>query len=64
MQGSLLDRLAETGRMLTVSEVSELLGVSEKWVYQKAQAGKLPSFRLGLLWRFDPLQLAQWLGKK
>jgi len=50
--------------MLTVSEVSKLLGVSEKWVYQKAAAGKLPSFRCGLLWRFDPLQLAQWLGKK
>jgi excisionase family DNA binding protein len=64
MYGSMLDRFLERGTALTVAEVSQLLSVSTKWVYESAAAGRLPSFRVGLLWRFDPFALAQWMRSK
>jgi len=64
MQGSMLDRFLERGTALTVAEVSELFAISTKRVYEMATSGQLPSFRVGLLWRFDPFVLAQWMRSK
>ena len=35
-------------------DVSRYLKVSRNWVYQQADAGTLPSIRMGGLRRFDP----------
>ena len=35
-------------------DVARYLKVSRNWVYQQADAGKLPSVRMGGLRRFDP----------
>jgi excisionase family DNA binding protein len=37
-----------------VNDVARFLKVSRSWVYQRAQAGLLPSLQVGGLVRFDP----------
>ena len=41
----------------TAEDVAAYLKASRSWVYQKAEAGLLPSLRLGGLLRFDPDQI-------
>lgn len=39
-------------KYLTVTQVAELLQLSEKTVYRLAQRGELPAFKVGGSWRF------------
>jgi excisionase family DNA binding protein len=48
-------RDAET--LWTPAEVAAYLRVSRSWVYQKAEAGLLPSLRFGGCLRFDPASI-------
>jgi excisionase family DNA binding protein len=38
-------------------EVARYLKVSRNWVYQQADAGRLPSVRIGGVRRFDPAKI-------
>ena len=49
--------------MMTASQVAELLGVHENWVYDQAANGSLPSYKLGGARRFDPAELRTWLAE-
>lgn len=40
------------GQLLTVRDVADLLNTKRSWVYQKAEDGTLPSFKLGHYRRF------------
>lgn len=40
------------GRLLTVSEVAELLRINKSTVYRMAKQGRLPATRVGRQWRF------------
>ena len=48
-------------KLLEVREVSDVLGLSEKVVRDKARAGELPALRVGREWRFDPVRLRTWI---
>lgn len=50
-----------TQKILTISEVSELLKVHPITVYRMIKQGRLPHFRIGRVLRFDADQLADWL---
>lgn len=50
-----------TQKILTLSEVSELLQVHPITVYRLIKQGKLPYFRIGRVLRFDADQLENWL---
>jgi hypothetical protein len=39
------------------NDVARHLKASRSWVYQKAEAGILPSLRIGGLLRFDPVEI-------
>ena len=39
-------------RLLTVSEVAELLRINKSTVYRMAKQGRLPATRVGRQWRF------------
>ena len=57
---SLCERV--TGRTLAdrlwkVGDVAEYLQVSTSWVYKQAEAGLLPTRRLGASLRFDPADI-------
>jgi len=40
------------GRLLTVSEVADLLRINKSTVYRMAKQGRLPATRVGRQWRF------------
>ena len=50
-----------TQKILTLTEVAELLQVHPITVYRLIKAGKLPAFRIGRVLRFDADQLENWL---
>jgi excisionase family DNA binding protein len=58
---SLADRIARIDHALTAKEVAKLLNTSPITIYQHAQAGLIPSFKVGTLVRFDPAAVAKWL---
>lgn len=47
--------------LLTVKEVAERLRVSAAWVRSEAESGGLPAYQVSARWRFDPIELADWL---
>jgi len=47
--------------ILTISEVADLLRITEKTAYRLASAGKIPGFKVGGSWRFDRGQIADWI---
>ncbi len=49
--------LADPEGLLTAKQAAALLGMSESWVYQRAESGELPCVRLGHALRFDPAAL-------
>ena len=51
-------------KAMTVKEVAELLGVSDKQVYSLASRNIIPYFRVGGALRFDPFGIAAWLRKQ
>jgi excisionase family DNA binding protein len=55
--------LRSLGQALTVTQVAELLQVSERHVYHLVQSGVMPHFKIGSAVRFDPDTLGDWLQK-
>ena len=49
------------GRLLTASEVGELLNVPSTWVLEHARAGTIPHVRLGRYVRFDEDDVLVWV---
>lgn len=48
-------------RLLTARELAELLGVHENWVYARAAAGRIPSYRIDGARRFARDEVEDWL---
>ncbi|GMA49223.1 hypothetical protein GCM10025857_05800 [Alicyclobacillus contaminans] len=48
-------------RLLTMTEVAEICGVSVSRVYELAREGLIPVVRLGRQLRVDPEQLERWI---
>lgn len=52
--------MSELEGLLNVDQAAELLGVPPSWVRRRANAGVIPSVRLGRYLRFDPVALRAW----
>jgi excisionase family DNA binding protein len=48
-------------RLLTASEVAELLAVPETWVRETTRAGHLPHVRLGRYVRYERDEILAWV---
>jgi len=48
------------GQLLTVREVSDMINVHEKTVYQWISQGKIPHVRINRLVRFDEREIREW----
>ncbi len=59
-----LDGSPMTDEILTIREMAELLKINEKTAYKLASAGKLPGFKVGGSWRFERLEVANWIKRK
>jgi len=51
-------------KMLTISEVAELLRVTERTVYEWANEGKIPASKIGNSWRFWEAEVVKWVDEK
>ena len=51
-------------KILTLSEVSELLKVANETVYSMVQKGRLPAFKIGGQWRFQRADIDQWIEEQ
>lgn len=49
-------------RLLTVDDVAERFSVPKSWVYQNAETGRLPSFKVGRYRRFSAQALEDYLS--
>jgi excisionase family DNA binding protein len=61
---TLIQLLESRKKALTVQEIAELLGVSDKHIYEMTADGTLPAFYVGRSVRLDPQDIADWLRKK
>ena len=53
-----------SGKLLSVREVSKKLGVGVRTIYREVNEGKIPGFKFGGQWRFDPEVIEEWLQKE
>jgi excisionase family DNA binding protein len=51
-------------KAMTVKEVADVLGVSDKQIYSLVSRSLIPYFRVGGALRFDPFAIAAWLRKQ
>ena len=61
LKGVLLVASGTLPRLLTVEEAAEFLGLSRNNLYIAAREGRIPSFKVGSLVRFDLDELRSWL---
>lgn len=50
-----------TDRLWTADEVADFLGLHVQTVYSKAQAGEIPSFKIGSKRRFRRSEIEAWV---
>ena len=58
---TLVQKLHARSGLLTIADVSELLGFHQVTLRDWARAGRLPALRIAGQWRFDPVELAAWV---
>jgi excisionase family DNA binding protein len=49
---------------LTISQVAELLQLSDKTIYRLAQEGQIPGFKAGGSWRFRRKDIDEWAAEQ
>ena len=45
------DDQASRARMLSIEDVADYLGVSQRWVYEQVRSGRLPAMLIARSWR-------------
>lgn len=58
------DCLDERRHALVVTDIAELLRISERQVYKLVAAHRIPCFKIGGSIRFDPVAISAWLRQK
>lgn len=49
--------------LLDVEQLARRLGVPRSWIYNQAQAGKIPALKLGKYVKFSPTEIEEWLSR-
>ncbi len=50
-----------TGDVMTIKKVADYLKPAEKTAYRLAAEGKIPSFKVGVFWRFRKSKIDRWI---
>ena len=50
--------------ILTIKEVAGYLKVTERTIYRLSQAKKIPSFKVGGMWRFLRVDIDRWITRR
>jgi len=59
-----VNRDTERDRLMTLQDVAEYLQVKERTIYQWAQKGDIPAFKLGNVWRFKRQDIDLWIEER
>lgn len=51
-------------KLLSVKEIAEYLGLSERTIYKMIQVNEIPCFKVGGRFRFRESEVNEWLGQK
>lgn len=51
-------------KLMTLQEVADYLQIKERTIYQWAQLGKIPGFKLGNIWRFKREDIDTWIEEQ
>lgn len=57
----MIEDMRKRKSLMTVREITTLLGVHQQTVYEWCWAGKIPSVRIGARIKFDPRAIATWM---
>ena len=49
---------------MTLQEVAEYLQIKERTIYDWAQKGQIPAFKLGNVWRFKREDIDLWIEER
>lgn len=49
---------------MSLSEIAEYLNLKERTIYQWSQQGKIPSFKLGNVWRYSKEDIDLWIEEQ
>lgn len=61
---SIVTTIRQSTKALTVSQLSDLLSVGRRTLYDAIDSGRLPAYRFGSNVRLDPQTTADWLQDK
>ena len=51
-------------KLLDIAQLSEMLNIKKKTIYDWTHKGTIPYIKLGGLIRFDPKEIEQWIKSK
>ncbi len=51
-----------TDRLLTVTDLCRLLGMSRRWVHERTRRQEIPCYRFGTALRFDLEDVRRWMA--
>jgi excisionase family DNA binding protein len=60
-EGSIISHIRSRRSAWTADQLAALFEMSSKTIYKMAASGRIPSFRIGGVVRFDPGATADWL---
>lgn len=49
------------GRLLTATQVAQMLGVPKSWAYEQSRKGRIPTVNLGRYRRYRTEAISQWI---
>ena len=61
---TITDKLRGRTKVMKVAEVADLLNLDPDTIVRYANEEKLPAFKVGSRWRFDPETLAIWIEQQ
>ncbi len=54
--------MTDIPKVMTATEVAELIGVNVQTVYRLAQRGEIPHFKVGTCTRFSQPKIVAWIN--
>lgn len=53
-----------SGKLLTTKQVQEMLGVSERTIFNFMERGDLKGFKVGRSWRFEESDIEDYINRQ
>jgi excisionase family DNA binding protein len=61
---NIVNRLRNRNTALTSAELGELINMHPVTLREWTRGGRIPAYRMGREWRYDPAQIADWLDER